>query len=143
MPYLGQSPFLLPKNVHVNLSEWHKFQCPISGNRHFYSVQNGPYPVSITAFQCPISGNRHFYCRRNHIGSDSDRQVSMPYLGQSPFLQGEENLPHLIMLGFNALSRAIAISTVKRTAGCSKTKGFQCPISGNRHFYDQRKEIKI
>ena len=137
MPYLGQSPFLQQPASH-GLRDNFRFQCPISGNRHFYGASNrdlradekvsmpylGQSPFlrrarltgegSSDRFQCPISGNRHFYLEGTR-GQYKAPWVSMPYLGQSPFLQKQLRLL------------------------CDPQCEFQCPISGNRHFYKEKK----
>ena len=60
-------------------------------------------------FQCPISGYSHFYVAKMMMMAVSI--VSMPYLGLFPFLPDAITLEGQLIPCFNALSRAIPIST--------------------------------
>ena len=65
----------------------------------------------------------------------------MPYLGLFPFLRGNRFHYKKGKKSFNALSRAIPISTPEETEKPEETEMFQCPISGYSHFYYQYRNI--
>ena len=67
--------------------------------------------------------------------------VSMPSLGLFPFLRDNHMDWREEAICFNALSRAIPISTPEETEKPEETEMFQCPISGYSHFYYQYRNI--
>ena len=51
-------------------------------------------------------------------------------------------MKHLRQMGFNALNRAIYISTLKQEAEKNGVLMFQCPQSGYLHFYGEMTVLK-
>ena len=62
------------------------FQCPRTGNSHFYRLGGITMANNINVCQCPRTGNLHFYgAERTYY--DNFCKVSMPSYGQLTFLQ--------------------------------------------------------
>ena len=108
MPYIGPTPFLQHYEG-IFCEQRSMFQCPISGPLHFYNERCEIMDDVMNLFQCPISGPLHFYKTVTfRIACVLD--VSMPYIGPTPFLRDYE-----------CRRKGIGL--------------FQCPISGPLHFY--------
>ena len=117
-PISGYSHFYTVWMYLFHRSKW--FQCPISGYSHFYCLT--PCKPGTRFFvSMPYLGLFPFLLATRQFISRIKRQVSMPYLGLFPFLLtlwGPKNINGYfdvyanIESRFNALSRAIPISTV-------------------------------
>ena len=134
MPFNGQSPFLQKETNPQKLMK-SVCQCPSTGNLHFYDcfqlswmqhvmcVNALQRAISISTVlvycwnpvcsmcQCPSTGNLHFY-KGNMETQHEIFGVSMPFNGQSPFLQGKHHVKIQTIICVNALQRAISISTI-------------------------------
>ena len=135
-------------------------QCPSTGNLHFYWSWHYTLGTLEEWCQCPSTGNLHFY-KKKERGKKMKRTVSMPFNGQSPFLQDFRNghsipvesvsmpfngqspflpmkllkLQRLKQKCVNALQRAISISTSLESYIEVQVWLCQCPSTGNLHFY--------
>ena len=94
------------------------FQCPISGQLHFYQSVHRHYQQQLQCFNALYRANSISTSKgeKNH---GKNNHVSMPYIGPTPFLQTEEE-------------------TEEETE-----EVFQCPISGQLHFYIGETEESI
>ena len=109
MPYVGLSPFLRKTSgpdPHITAV----CQCPMSGYPHFYGYERVA-PAEKRMCQCPMSGYPHFYGSLSRW-RDCRINVSMPYVGLSPFLLWVREKSGRLKKCVNALCRAIPISTV-------------------------------
>ena len=90
----------------------------------------------------PYDGQSSFLPQGESSRSTWRVGVSMPYDGQSSFLHAPRSVPRHREGGVNALWRAIIISTRRRDqAQQAETRGCQCPMTGNHHFYKDTEKM--
>ena len=89
--FIGLSPFLR-YGKKLNGRKSCLCQCPLSGFLHFYECFGLIETDNQYMCQCPLSGFLHFYNNTMILNGDM-RDVSMPFIGLSPFLRSPLGTP--------------------------------------------------
>ena len=114
MPFSGQSPFLRVRLPGGLLSGNH-VSMPFSGQSPFLRITQKIQRNVGRLCQCPSAGNPHFYFAGGYaLAGGFNKDVSMPFSGQSPFLPGGKEGADEQCICVNALQRAIPISTAQK-----------------------------
>ena len=134
MPFIGLSPFLLKEEWDYGNNQW----CVNALYRAFSISTNGDESMTFkvsTECQCPLSGFLHFYIMEKLVW-ERLLDVSMPFIGLSPFLHSLAMDIMTSVCCVNALYRAFSISTYcPRCGSFNDHYECQCPLSGFFHFY--------
>ena len=107
---LSRAILISTEKLNIALGEGGNVSMPLLGRFPFLHITKAAAEKRSIMFQCPFSGDSHFYA------------------GNERSLEREERC-------FNALSRAIPISTYRENRKKWDERKFQCPFSGDSHFY--------
>ena len=110
-------------------------QCLHTSNFDFYRLDSRNF-IRSENFQCPRTGNSHFY---QVLSTISEPRESVNALVRATYISTEQFSPtSKTEESVNALVRATYISTDIRTVcknGRKRNNLCQCPRTGNLHFY--------
>ena len=90
------------------------YQCPKSGGSHFYLAYLEPDQIALVVYQCPKSGGSHFY---SHclIGRYEQLIMGINALSRAVLISTwyDNRTEISVQKCINALSRAVLISTLE------------------------------
>ena len=121
-----------------------RYQCPLTGNHHFYTFALALVLLFAAECQCPLTGNHHFYADEGSI-ADAYGGCQCPLTGNHHFYDiiTLHCSWHIYRVSMPSNGQPSFLPLYEVTKRGSRFLWCQCPLTGNHHFYRVARVFRV